>query len=579
MLMSSKDAGSSGSEPQIFTAGTLKYTKAGLFVLFAWLLWGDFCFTLMEKVRPATYPLYLLGPKQSKASTSQPAASQAAYLTPAGSSAAAGTAAVSQPAMQAAAPLSPASQPAALATSPSAATASQAASGVVRGGINLHPKPGEPRIEPLRINNQTYNWLILTLPQIFGILVGPAVSFKSDRHRGKWGRRIPFIVVTAPFLVIFLLGLGLAPYFANFWSGAGAGFAASLGLTPMTMTVVTIGVCLAGFSFMDEFVNSVFWYLFADVVPQSHLGRFMGMFRTVGIGIDLIWQFFITQYSLRYLDIIFLSIGVLYFVGFTLMCWRVREGEYPPPEDLGEKPGIFKQIKTYVVECFIHPIYVLWFASEMLSRIGNTANGGNAVFMQSLMGKGSLDENLKLMGFIGGWLTFLPFLLSYSSGWIVDKFHPMRIAVLAAVLNLPLIFARFFFLHGIPSHITFAVLSSLVALLSGAAGSVLGMTIFPKDKYGQFASCAGMCRSFGIILFAPVAGIFMDWMTDKGNIIDNYRYMFLWQGTCLTLSLGCLFLVLGLWKKYGGEKGYLAPGSAAWKAREQEAQREPTAAV
>lgn len=554
----SSDAGATGGKSPIFSVGTLKYTKAGLFVLFAWLLWGDFCFTLMEKVRPATYPLYLLGPKQAKAPASQAAATKAGTTTQ--PAFLAYNASASLPAASAA----PTSQPVVMAEA-NPSSASQPASSAVRGGINWNAKGDEPRIEPLRITNQTYNWLILTLPQIFGVLVGPAVSFKSDRYRGKWGRRIPFIAVTAPFLVMFLIGLGCAPYFANFWHGSGASLAARLGITPVTATIWTIGICLAGFSFMDEFVNSVFWYLFADVVPQSHLGRFMGMFRTVGIGIDLLWNFFITQYSLRYLDIIFLGIGLLYFVGFSLMCWRVKEGDYPPPEDIGQKPSIFKQMKIYVVECFIHPIFVLWFAAESLGRIANTAGGGGSVFMQSLMGKGSLDENLKWIGFINGCMTFVPFLLSYFSGWLVDKFHPLRIAVLAAVLNLPLIFGRFFFLHGIPSYITFQLLSMTVGLLSGAAGSVLSITIFPKDKYGQFASCAGMMRSFGIILFAPVAGLFMDWMTNKGQIIDNYRYMYLWQGTCLTLSLVCLFMVLGLWKKHGGEKGYVAPGSALEK--------------
>ena len=39
--------------------GTLVYTKAGLAVLFIWLLWGDFCFTLMEQVIPSIMPLQL----------------------------------------------------------------------------------------------------------------------------------------------------------------------------------------------------------------------------------------------------------------------------------------------------------------------------------------------------------------------------------------------------------------------------------------------------------------------------------------------------------------------------------------
>lgn len=32
------------SKDKVFRVGTLTYTKAGLFSLFAWLLWGDFCF-------------------------------------------------------------------------------------------------------------------------------------------------------------------------------------------------------------------------------------------------------------------------------------------------------------------------------------------------------------------------------------------------------------------------------------------------------------------------------------------------------------------------------------------------------
>jgi maltose/moltooligosaccharide transporter len=33
-----------------YRCGTLVYTKAGLFMLFSWMLWGDFCFSLMESI-------------------------------------------------------------------------------------------------------------------------------------------------------------------------------------------------------------------------------------------------------------------------------------------------------------------------------------------------------------------------------------------------------------------------------------------------------------------------------------------------------------------------------------------------
>lgn len=49
---------SSSSEPR-YRCGTLIYTKAGLFTLFAYLLWGDFCFSLMEAIWPNILPLVL----------------------------------------------------------------------------------------------------------------------------------------------------------------------------------------------------------------------------------------------------------------------------------------------------------------------------------------------------------------------------------------------------------------------------------------------------------------------------------------------------------------------------------------
>ena len=50
---------STATAPGIYHCGPLTYTTRGLIVLFAWLLWGDFCFTLMETVVPAILPLKL----------------------------------------------------------------------------------------------------------------------------------------------------------------------------------------------------------------------------------------------------------------------------------------------------------------------------------------------------------------------------------------------------------------------------------------------------------------------------------------------------------------------------------------
>jgi MFS family permease len=44
---------------KVYQAGTLQYTLRGLIVLFAWLLWGDFCFVMFESIFGRFIPLYL----------------------------------------------------------------------------------------------------------------------------------------------------------------------------------------------------------------------------------------------------------------------------------------------------------------------------------------------------------------------------------------------------------------------------------------------------------------------------------------------------------------------------------------
>ncbi len=45
--------------PERFKVGTLTYTKFGLVTLFLWILWGDFCFTLMSFIKPNILPLMM----------------------------------------------------------------------------------------------------------------------------------------------------------------------------------------------------------------------------------------------------------------------------------------------------------------------------------------------------------------------------------------------------------------------------------------------------------------------------------------------------------------------------------------
>src|SRR5581483_11605727 len=66
----------------------------------------------------------------------------------------------------------------------------------------------------LRIFHASDLWtslLIGSVPQLVAILLVPAVSCRSDRHRGPWGRRIPYLLIPAPLAVISMAGLACAP--------------------------------------------------------------------------------------------------------------------------------------------------------------------------------------------------------------------------------------------------------------------------------------------------------------------------------------------------------------------------------
>ena len=110
-------------DPKLYHVGTLTYTKASLAILFCWLLWGDFCYMLMETVVPSIMPL---------------------------------------------------------------------------------------KFKALGASNTSLGMIMTTIPMIINSVFNPVISFKSDRYRSRWGRRIPFIICTMPFLCgsLALMGLG-----------------------------------------------------------------------------------------------------------------------------------------------------------------------------------------------------------------------------------------------------------------------------------------------------------------------------------------------------------------------------------
>lgn len=456
-----------------YHVGTLTYTKAGLFILFAWLLWADVCFVLMEAV-PGLIPL---------------------------------------------------------------------------------------KLKALEAPNWLMAVMLSTIPMLLNATICPWVSFKSDRHRGKLGRRMPFILYTAPFLALALIVIGFSDPLGRWLHTALIN--ANITVSQRTVTLALIGVFSTMFAFFNMFVGSVFWYLFNDLVPQEVMSRFLSAMRVVSTGAGAFYQFFIFKHADTHMPWIFLGGALLYFVTFTVLCLKVKEGQYPPPPPNADGgKGVLSGLKTYGTECFSHRFYWFWYLAWGLSNVGGTI-GMFGIFQQQHMGL-SLAQIGTLAGVGGVWTV----VLYYFGGILADRFHPLRTLLVATTVN-TLCFAPigllWLFFNPTPQVyfyvcLSVGILQAPIGVLNGVSYTPSEMRVFPKERYGQFCSANAMVRSVLCLVGGLVAGLFMDLMKKVYHGSDYaYRYLPVWSFTFGLLGYVCFLMLYREWKRLGGVQGFVPP--------------------
>lgn len=334
-----------------------------------------------------------------------------------------------------------------------------------------------PSVMPLQFkglgaSNTLIAMLMSTIPAIMSTVLNPVISFKSDRFRSRWGRRIPFILCTLPFLVICLVGLGFGKQIAEWGYGRWGSFWP--GLKPQTAAIIVLGAMMVAFSFFNLFVNSVFWYLFNDVVPERLLARFMSLFRMVSTASGSLYSFCVFQYGATHSTEILVGAGLLYFFGFGLMCLNVKEGKYPPPPDTSEASAFaaLAGVKTFAKECHYAGIYLFQYLAATSTALAN----GVWVFM--LFFYQSTGLSLAQVGKIHGTAGAVSFALIYFSGSLADRFHPIRIVMVGLMMQCFLVFPAsmvWLFWHPSPD-VAFWVWMAIVIGLSAPAGVLVSMS-------------------------------------------------------------------------------------------------------
>jgi Na+/melibiose symporter-like transporter len=317
--------------------GTLTYTKGGLVVLFAWLLWGDFAWMIKER---AAMPIAQLLLRQLQASD---------FFV-----------------------------------------------GLAVG----------------------------SLPAALAMVLGPIISVRSDRHRGRWGRRIPYLLVPTPFMVLGIVGLAFAPRLGvalDGWMGA-----SSPGVHACRLIAFSFFWGL--FEIFTTIANAVFNALIADVVPDAVAGRFFGMFRAVGLLSGIVFNLWVIGIAEQHMTAILIGVGLVYGIGFALMCLRVREGEYPPVPAIPSDRTVnwWQPLRNYARECFTNPHYVWIFVAMMLGGVAGAPINSFGIFFAK-----SLNMSMETYGRLLVLTFSISFALSFLMGWLADRFHPLRVGMTA----------------------------------------------------------------------------------------------------------------------------------------------------
>lgn len=472
------------AQPEVFKCGTLTYTKAALVTLFIWLLWGDFCFTLMETVVPSIVPLHLKG---------------------------------------------------------------------------------------LNCPNWLIGLILSTIPNLMNMTVSPYISVRSDRCRSRWGRRIPFIATSIPFLFVSLVMIGCS-HDISAWMSRTVPLLKDV--APGAVTVGLIAVLMVLFQFFNQFVNSTFNYLFNDVVPQSHIGRFAGAFRIVGTAVSALYNFFIFRYAESHSREIFLGAAVLYAVGFGLMCFMVKEGEYPPLDESQEKKASrWENLRTFFRESFHEPFYRLLFISAGILAFAGVAWSFQVFFLLEM------KMDLRQIGLYNGILMLAGMVATFFAATFVDRWHPLRAYTYGVIFTItgPVMNWVWLFID-LPGHIFFylslsaQLLYAFMNALSSACAMPITMRLFPHSRYGQFCSARGIVYSICTILGGFLVGGFYDVVKSLSTAYLSaypivgpgycYRLYFVWAGGATLLNFIVISLAYRRWLKLGGDANFHPP--APW---------------
>jgi Na+/melibiose symporter-like transporter len=379
------------------------------------------------------------------------------------------------------------------------------------------------------------------------VVVCPIVSTWSDRYRSPLGRRIPFMLYATPILALSLTLVGLSPSIASWLKSISPHLLS--GISAGSLTIGLLTVTFTAYRLVDIFPQSVYYPLWADVIPQQLMGTFsclFGVFSKLGV---LVFNWYLLQYCDDHPAPICLGAAGLYVISFLLLCLNVKEGQYPPPPPAAGGPPVARMIeyvRRFFRESFSHAFYWKYYLSLLCFNVGYAPFTTYLIFYGKDI-KLDLATYGRIMAIQGG----VQIAIYLCLGPLVDRVHPLRAGMLGFFLVAATTLLAFCFIHSASSFGAWIILIfAAIAIYQGATMS-LGARLLPLTHYAQFNSAAALVFHFGQMLLTPIIGLTTDHF---GNVM-----IFPWFFAFSLVGMALLYLVYRDWKKLGGDEAYVPP--------------------
>ncbi len=415
------------------------------------------------------------------------------------------------------------------------------------------------QMESLHASNAAIGIITGSIYSLMNWVMNPLISTTSDRHRGPLGRRMPFMLWTAPPIALFLTAFGFAREIGEFvhghvpWVAAGLGHVAGALLPGVSglpqearLTIAMLALLMVLFRFFDLFPQCVYYYLFADVIPQRVMGTFVCLFRVTSTLGTIAFHAWLLPYAGTHPEAIYMGSAGLYLCTFTLLPLIVKEGTYPPPAPMAEGRVVGKVIE-WAREVFTLGFYWKYFLTYSAYRWAFVPfNMFLIVYAQKALGMGATG-----FGHAMGLVLVVQIPALFLLGPVLDRFHPTRVAICGFAMMAVSAAAGFFLIHSRVSFIGCTIAAFASAAIVQGCLATLGLRLLFRPQYGQFAAANSMVSETGMLFFSGACGAVLDRL--------GQRYLFAWMAGFSVFGLVMIISLYRAWLARGGDSGYTPP--------------------